>query len=96
MEHSSRSGTEKRRDHSLLYRLSTHDDRIARTWLLQVTDFYLNEQDLSCRLWYPGQRRAGHLVSQLVVPSTLRHKILTNAYNDVTGGHLGIHKTYEK
>ena len=40
--------------------------------------------------------RAGHLLSQLFVPSNLRHEILTNVHNDGTGGHLRIHKTYEK
>ena len=73
-----------------------HDNRVARTLLLHIDDFYLDDDGILCHLWYPGKRRAGHLFSQLVVPSSLRHEILTNVHDDATGGHLGIHKTYEK
>ena len=75
-----------------------HDNRIARTLLLHVDDFFLNDDGILCHLWPPGQRRAGHLLNQLFVPFNLGHEILdiTNVHNDVTGGHLRIHKTYEK
>ena len=72
----------------------SHDHRIARTLLLHVDDFFLNDDGILCHLWHPGQWRAGHLLSQLVVLSNLRHEILTNVHNDATGGHLRIHKTY--
>ena len=70
------------------------DHRIARTLLLHVDNFFLNDDGILCHLWYPGQRRAGHILSQLVVLSNLRHEILTNVHNDATGGHLRIHKNY--
>ena len=72
------------------------DSCVARTLLLHIDEFYLNDDGILCHLWYPGKRKAGHLFSQLVVPSSLRHKVLTNAHDDATGGHLGINKTYEK
>ena len=56
-----------------------HDNRIARTLLLHADDFFLNDDGIFCHLWHPGQRRASHLLSQLFVPSNLRHEILTNA-----------------
>ena len=33
---------------------------------------------------------------QLVLPKSLRYEILTWAHDDVTGGHFGIKKTYQK
>ena len=36
------------------------------------------------------------LFSQMIAPSFLCHKILTNTHDDATGGHLGINKTYEQ
>ena len=72
-----------------------NDNRVARTLLLRVDDFYLNDDGILCHLWYPGKRKAGHLFSQLV-KLLLRHEFLTNAHYDTTEGHLGIHKTYEK
>ena len=36
------------------------------------------------------------LVSQLVVPAALQQEVLYACHDDITSGHLGIFKTYEK
>ncbi len=61
-----------------------HDDHIARTFLLQTDDFYQDDNNLLCHIWYPGKRRAGHLFTQLVIAVDLRHEILTHAHDDAT------------
>ena len=50
----------------------------------------------SCHLWTPTGRGKSGIHSQLVIPSALRHKILTLGHNDSTAGHMGTLKTYEK
>ena len=93
----------QRRDsalHNLITYLESNqlplEDSIARTLLLQIDDFYLDDNGLLCHIWYPGKRHAGRLFSQLVVPIGFRREILTHAHDDATGGHKGIQKTYEK
>lgn len=51
---------------------------------------------LLCHLWTPTGRGKSGIHSQLVIPSALRHEILTLGHNDVTAGHMGTFKTYEK
>ena len=71
-------------------------DNKARSLLLTIESYYLNENGILCHLWTPGKRRAQTLVSQVVVPSSLRHEILVACHDDPTAGHLSTLKTYEK
>ena len=57
---------------------------------------YLDDNGLLCHLWTPTGRGKSGIRSQLVIPSALRHEILTLGHNDVTAGHMGTFKTYEK
>ena len=72
------------------------DDSQARSLLLSIDDFYLDENEILCHLWSPGKRRARSLSSQVVIPASLRHEILVACHDDPTGSHFGITKTYEK
>ena len=71
-------------------------DTKARTLLLSIDSFYLDEQGILCHLWTPGKRRAKSLCTQVVIPASLRHEILVSLHDDPTAGHLGSEKTYEK
>ena len=45
----------------------------------------------------PGQKRsARHAFPQLVVPQSMKCKILSNVHNYVAGAHFGVHKTFHK
>ena len=72
------------------------EDSHARSILLSIDSFYLNEDGILCHLWTPGKRHVKSLVSQVVIPASLRHEILVACHDDPTAGHLGIFKTYEK
>ena len=73
-----------------------HDDRKARSLLLSIDSFYLDENGILCHLCNPGKRRVQSLFSQIVIPASLRHEVLVACHDDPTAGHLGITKTYEK
>ena len=72
------------------------DNRIARATLRVIDDYYLDDNGLLCHLWTPTGRGRSGIQPQLVIPSALRHEILTLGHNDVTAGHMGTFKTYEK
>ena len=64
--------------------------------LRTIEDYYLDDNGLLCHLWTPTGRGKSGIHSQLVIPSALHHGILTLGNNDVTVGHMGTFKTYEK
>ena len=68
----------------------------TRSLLLTIDSYYLDENSILCHLWTPGKRRAQTLVSQVVIPASLRHELLTACHDDPTAGHLSTLKTYEK
>ena len=68
----------------------------VRPPLRTIEDYYLDDNGLLCHLWTPTGRGKSGIRSQLVIPSALRHEILTLGHNDVTAGHMGTFKTYEK
>ena len=72
------------------------NDNKARSLLLTIDSYYLDENGILCHLWTPGKRRAQTLVSQVVIPASLRHELLTACHDDPTAGHLSTLKTYEK
>ena len=72
------------------------DDSKARSLLLSIDDYYLDERGILCHLWTPNSRRVKSLCSQIVIPVSLRHEILTACHDDPTAAHFSIFKTYEK
>ena len=68
----------------------------ARSVLLTVDDYFLNEDGLLFHLWTPQGRRRATTYQQLVIPTALRYELLVWAHDDPTGGHFGTVKTYEK
>eukprot|EP00794_Sanderia_malayensis_P010600 gene10600-biopygen7736 len=72
------------------------NDLKARSILLTIDWYFINEHGILCHLWTPGGRRVKSLVPQVVIPASLRHDILVSCHDDATAGHLGAIKTYEK
>ena len=72
------------------------NDAKARSLLLSIDSYYLDENGIFCHLWSPGKRKQHSLRSQVVIPASLRHDILISCHDDPSAGHLGHIKTYEK
>ena len=72
------------------------DNSKARSLILEIDDYYLDESGILCHLWSPSNRRVKSLCSQIVVPVSLRHEILTAFHDDPTAAHFSVFKTYEK
>jgi hypothetical protein len=70
-------------------------DRIAKSLLLSVDNFYLDD-GLLYHIWIPTGRKKQELVGQLVIPEALKQDILTACHDDPMGAHFGLNKTYEK
>ena len=70
-------------------------DKLARSLLLTIDEYYLSDDGLLFHLWTP--RRSRHITTyqQLVIPAALRYEVLTWAHDDPTAGHFGTVKTYE-
>ena len=72
------------------------DDAKARSLLLTIDSYYLDEAGILCHLWIPRKRKQPSIYSQVVIPASLRHDLLMSCHKDPTAGHLGHLKTYEK
>ena len=72
------------------------DEKIARKLLMMEDYFYLGDDGLLYRIENKTSRNLSEPISQLVIPTSMRYEILSNAHDHVTGGHLGTHKTYQK
>eukprot|EP00794_Sanderia_malayensis_P016317 gene16317-17960_t len=72
------------------------NDLKARSILLTIDSYFLNEHSILCHLWTPGGRRVKSLVEQVVILDSLCHEILFSCQDEATAGHLGAIKTYEK
>ena len=72
------------------------NDTTARRLLLTIDDYFLSEDGLLFHLWTPKGQGRPSICQQLVIPSALRHEILTWAHDDPTGAHFGMLKTYER
>lgn len=42
------------------------------------------------------KRRNEDPFSQLVIPQALKFEVLSNVHDHVSGGHFGVHKTFQK
>ena len=72
------------------------DDKTARSLVLSIDSFFLNEHGILCHLWSPGKRRVQRICVQVVIPASLRHEVLVACHDHCTASPLGITKTYEK
>lgn len=71
-------------------------DPKARSILLSSDSFYLNDDGLLYHITHARGARGKETLSQLVIPSALRYEVLMQGHDNVTAGHLGVHKTYDK
>ena len=72
------------------------DNARAKRILLSEDIYFLGAHDLLYHLDLSEKRGRKERHAQLVLPSPLRYEVLVNAHDDLTGGHLGVFKTYEK
>lgn len=72
------------------------DNVRAKRILLTEDVYFLDEHDLLHHLDLTAKRGRKGCHAQLVLPPPLRFEVLVNAHDDLTGGHLGVFKTYEK
>ena len=77
------------------WKLPDHNDT-ARSLLLTVDDYFLNEDGLLFHLWTPKDCRRSTTYQQLVIPTALRYELLIWAHDNPNSGHFGTVKTYEK
>ena len=71
-------------------------DKLARSLLLTIDDYFLSDDGLLFHLWTPRKTRHTTTYQQLVIPAALRYEVLTWGHDDPTAGHFGTVKTYEK
>ena len=72
------------------------DNARAKRILLSADIYFLGDHDLLYHLDLSEKRSREERHAQLVLPSPLRYEVLVNAHDDLTGGNLGVFKTYEK
>ena len=72
------------------------DDKAARKLFLTSDSFFIGQDGLLYHLDRSRKRGCGDSFSQLVIPNSLKFEILSNIHDHVSGGHFGIHKTFEK
>ena len=65
----------------------------AKKVLYTIDRYYLDPDGILCHIWIPGGKRLPTPKLQLVVPASLRHKVLMSAHDLPTGGHLGVNET---
>ena len=72
------------------------EDKEARSLLLQIDSYYLDGNGLLCHLWTPGKCHLQVLCSQVVIPASLRHEVISACHDSPTASHFSTHKTYDK
>ena len=73
------------------------DEKLAQQILLSAEVYYLDpDTDLLYHINRQATRPRDPYRLQLVVPKSLHREILIWAHDDITGGHLGTSKTFEK
>ena len=73
-----------------------HDNVRAKRVLLSQDIYFLDENSLLYHLDVTQKRARKGCHAQLVLPPPLRYEVLVHAHDDLSGGHLGTFKTYEK
>ena len=72
------------------------DNIRAKHVLLAEHVYFLDDNGILYHLDKQGRKGYKDNHAQLVLPPPLRYEVLVNAHDDLTGGHLGTFKTYEK
>ncbi len=72
------------------------DDKSARKLFLTSDSFYIGQDGLLYHLDRDRKRRNEDPFSQLVIPQALKFEVLSNVHDHVSGGHFGVHKTFQK
>lgn len=72
------------------------DNARAKRVLLSEDVYFVDENLLLFHLDSRGRKGYKEIHAQLVLPPPLRYDVLVHAHDDLTGGHLGTSKTYEK
>ena len=72
------------------------DDKLARSLLLTIDDYFLSDDGLLFHLCTPRKTHHTTTYQQLVIPAALRYEVLTWGHDDPTAGHFGTVKTCEK
>ena len=72
------------------------NEKSARKLLLTSETFYMGKDGLLYHLDQNQKRNSHDVFSQLVIPQALRFEVLSNVHDHVSGGHFGVHKTFQK
>ena len=72
------------------------NSKSARKILLREDQFFLHSDGLLYHLWKPTTKIDNDWRTQLVIPKSLRPSLLFQMHDEVTAGHLGLSKTYDK
>ena len=72
------------------------DNAQAKRVLLSEDVYFLDDNCLLYHLDKHGRKGYKENHAQLVLPPPLQYEVLVHAHDDLTGGHLGTFKTYEK
>ena len=71
-----------------------NDENTCRQLLAEADQYLLDDNGISQHLWTPAGRKRSETTVQLVVPSALEFEVLKSLHDDLSGGHLGIEKTF--
>lgn len=71
------------------------NEKSARKLLLTGEIFYIGKDGLLCHLDQSRKRNSHDAFSQLVIPKALKFEVLSNVHDHVSGGHFGVHKTFQ-
>ena len=72
------------------------NEKSARRLLLTSETFYIGKDGLLYHLDQNRKRNNHDAFSQLVIPQALKFEVLSNVHDHVSGGHFGVHKTFQK
>ena len=68
----------------------------ARSLLLSIDSYYLDENGILCQLWSPGKHSVHTLYCEVVIPPSQCREVLVACHYDPTACHLSSPITYEK
>jgi len=71
-------------------------DQHARRILLDIENYFLNDDGLLFHRPYSTGRSTKNREPRLVIPNSLKHEILVQCHDSPLAGHLGLQKTYDK
>ena len=67
------------------------EDKEARSLHLQIDSYYLDGNGLLCHLWTPGKRHLQALCSQVIIPASLCHEVISACHDSPTASHFSTH-----